>query len=93
MSERVVIDRLSVTLHGWPATAAEGLGDALERALRERLAAARIAPGEHRATANVSLGVVELPAGADAAALASLVADRLAGWLAHGRTPQEPGDG
>ncbi len=88
MSERVTIDRITVTLEGWPAEAADGLGGALERALRERLAAARVAPGELPLT-HVSLGVVERPAGADAAALAELVADRLAGWLTRDATGED----
>jgi hypothetical protein len=91
MSERVTIDRLTVTLAGWPQGAADGLGGALERALRERLGSARIAPSEQPVSA-VSLGVVDRPAGSDAAALAELVADRLAGWLTRGGNA-ENGDG
>jgi hypothetical protein len=82
MSERVTIDRLAVTLEGWPADAAEGLGGALERALRERLGVARIAPSEHPA-GRLSLGVIDAPAGIDATALADLVADRLVARLAR----------
>jgi hypothetical protein len=92
MNDRVTIDRLSVTLEGWPTAAAEDLGNALERALAGRLAAARIARDGATAS-SVSLGVVRLHAGGDAAALAELLADRLAGWLADGGTLGERGDG
>lgn len=88
MSERVTIDRLTVTLVGWPAGAAEGLGGALEHALRQRLAAARIAPSE-MPLASVSLGVSEASAGGGAAALAELVADRLVPLLAGGLAQED----
>jgi hypothetical protein len=88
VSERVTIDRLTVTLVGWPAGAADGLGGALERALRERLAAARIAPGE-APLASVSLGVSETGAGGDAAALAEQVAERLVPLLADGSAAED----
>lgn len=87
MSQRVAIDRMTVTLEGWPAEVADGLGNALENALRERLVAAGIAPPEISLT-NLSLGVFETRAGSDAAALAELVAEHLAGWL----TPAAPGE-
>lgn len=83
MSERVTIDRLTLTLEGWPADATGGLGGALERALRERLAAAWIAPTEHPVQ-RLSLGVIDAPAGIGASALADLVADRLLARLARG---------
>lgn len=92
MSERVVIDRLTISLQGWPAEAAEGLGSALERALRERLAAARVASGDVP-LASVTLGVVEANAAGDAAALAELVADRLVPLLARGAASGEESRG
>lgn len=79
---RIQVDRLTLALHGVAAGVADGFGPELERALAERLAR----PGEPLARSDFSLREVRLPAveaeaGADTAALAGIVADRLVEML------------
>lgn len=85
MSEaRVTIGRLAISLDGVPAASAEQAGARLERALRDRLAAAAIDPAVLGRRDTASLGTLAAPRGADPAALAALIAERLAAWLASG---------
>jgi hypothetical protein len=85
MSEaRVTIGRLAISLEGLPAATAEHAGATLERSLSDRLAAAAIDPERLRDRDTAALGAIEAPRGVDPAALAALIAERLAAWLASG---------
>jgi hypothetical protein len=82
---RLAIDRLRLSLDGFETAAAEQLGGALERALRERVARLCLDTRGWGAIdlARLDLGELGADAGPDHAALAGVIADRLVDWLAR----------
>jgi len=70
------IDRLNVALHGVSAVVAEEAMAGLESVLRRRLGGLR-GSAVTSAVPELRIGPLDLPRGADAAALRALVADRL----------------
>lgn len=75
MSRMVDIERLSITLHGVSADLAQGAVHGLEAAVQRRIGGLRIDRAGN--VSEIHVGPFDLPRGADATALRSLIAERL----------------
>jgi hypothetical protein len=85
---RIEIDRLEIALDGVSAQVAEHAVAGLEGELRRRLAGLPLGTAA-TAVPQLSVGPLDLPPYADAAALRALIAERLLGALVR-RQPADP---
>ena len=82
----VDIERLAITLQGFPAGISEHLPEQLGGALQRRLS--ELQPGTlGSGLATLDLGVIDAPAHADAQTLCKLIAARLGEWVTHAHDP------